>query len=244
MNDEEVIKLMKANVCVFSDSVLCVGKMREYPYSNHEWAYRLSWFKSTQQYRELYGIDGEPLEFEWKVFPGHTTLLILREIQEFLKTLDHFQGRIIFMSMFNDFNGGNKDNERVCSANALIVALYAKRFAPGQWSFLGPGSETKWYSTNNVKPEGQWEKVAEIMMNRVQESRHPIFRATSAVDRGQLKSKGGGALSIHFCADEPIIETIFRTVVSANQFSIHGAVVDLCEEFGDSLFCSERSYAI
>ena len=30
----------------------------------------------------------------------------------------------------------------------------------------------------------------------------------------------------------------------ANQFSIHGAVADLCEEFGDSLFCSERSYTI
>ena len=87
------------------------------------------------------------------------------------------------MSMFNDINWGNKDNERVCSANALIVGLHAKRFAPGQWSFLGPGSETKWYSTNHVKPEGQWDKVAEIMMNRVQESRHPVFRATGAVDR-------------------------------------------------------------
>ena len=82
-------------------------------------------------------------------------------------------------------------------------------------------------------------------MNRFQESRHPTFRATSAVDRGQLKSKGGGGqLSIHFCANEPSIETIFRTIVSATQLSINGAVADLCEEFGDSLCCAERSYAI
>ena len=142
------------------------------------------------------------------------------------------------MSMFNDISWRNEDNEVLCSANALIVGLHAKRFAPGHWS------ETKWYSTNNVKPEGQWDKVAEIMKKRFQESRHPIFRATSAVDQGQMKSKGGGQLSIHFCADEPTIETIFRTVVSANQLSNYGAVADLCEEFGDSLFCSERSYAI
>ena len=79
------------------------------------------------------------------------------------------------MSMFNHISWRNKDNERVFSANALNVGLYAKRFAPGLWSFLGPGSDTKWYSTNNVKPEGQWDKVAEIMKKRFQESRHPYF---------------------------------------------------------------------
>ena len=46
-----------------------------------------------------------------------------------------------------------------------------------------------------------------------------------------LKSKGGGKLSIHFCADEGTIETVFRTNVSVNQLSLHGAVSDLCEEY-------------
>ena len=64
VNDEEVIKLMKAIVYVFSDCVLCLGKLREYPYSNTEWEKRLSWLKETSQYRELDGIDGEPVEFE------------------------------------------------------------------------------------------------------------------------------------------------------------------------------------
>ena len=45
-----------------------------------------------------------------------------------------------------------------------------------------------------------------------------------------LKSKGGGKLSIHFCADEGTIETVFRTIFSVNQLSIYGAVSDLCEE--------------
>ena len=51
-NDEEVIKLMMAMVYVFSDSVLCVGKMSEYPQSNIEWDSRLSWFKNSPQYKE------------------------------------------------------------------------------------------------------------------------------------------------------------------------------------------------
>ena len=47
----------------------------------------------------------------------------------------------------------------------------------------------------------------------------------------ELKSKGGGKLSIHFCADGDTIETVFRTIISVDQFSIYGAVSDLCDEY-------------
>ena len=63
------------------------------------------------------------------------------------------------------------------------------------------------------------------------ESGHPVFRSTSPLCRGVLKSKGGGQLSIHFCADEGTIETVFRTIISVNQLSTYGAVSDLCEEY-------------
>ena len=64
MNDKEGIKLMKAKVYVFSDSVSRVGKMRDFPHSNDGWTSRLQWFKNSKQYRELDGIGGEPMEFE------------------------------------------------------------------------------------------------------------------------------------------------------------------------------------
>ena len=41
------------------------------------------------------------------------------------------------------------------------------------------------------------------------ESGHPIFRATCALDRGSLKSKGGGQLSIHYNGDSSTAELIF-----------------------------------
>ena len=111
------------------------------------------------------------------------------------------------------------------------MSLFAKRFPAGRWSFLGPGSETKWYSTNKERPGGKWDRVAELMMIKFGESGHPVFRATSPFSRGTLKSKGGGKLSIHFCADGDTIETVFRTIISVNQLSIYGAVSDLCEEY-------------
>ena len=58
----------------------------------------------------------------------------------------------------------------------------------------------------------------------------PIFRATTPLSRGQLRSKGHGKLSIHYCADQATIETIFRIIVSANQLSLYGAVANMCEE--------------
>ena len=63
------------------------------------------------------------------------------------------------------------------------------------------------------------------------ESGHPAFRSTSPLSRGVLKSKGGGKLSIIYCADPGTIETVFRTIISVNQLSIYGAVSDLCEEY-------------
>ena len=69
------------------------------------------------------------------------------------------------------------------------------------------------------------------MLIKFSESGHPVFRSTSPLSRGTLKSKGGGKLLIHFCADEVKIETVFRTIISVNQLSIDGAVSDLCEEY-------------
>ena len=68
------------------------------------------------------------------------------------------------------------------------------------------------------------------MMIKFGGSGHPVFRATSPLSRGTLKSKGGGKLSMYFCADGETIEN-FVAVISVNQLSIYGAVSDLCHEY-------------
>ena len=132
---------------------------------------------------------------------------------------------------FNDISWWSRDNEQECLANAQLVSLLAKRFGAGQWSFLGPGSEKKWFYISEDSSQGEWEKMAELMMFKFGESGHPVFRATSPLSRGVLKSKGGGKLSIHFCADQETITTVFRTITSVNQLSLYGAVAEMCEEY-------------
>ena len=68
VSDEEVISLSHAKVYVFSDFVLCLGKMHQNPQSNTVWEDKLTWFNSSPQYRTLDTIDGEPMEFEWNMF--------------------------------------------------------------------------------------------------------------------------------------------------------------------------------
>ena len=47
------------------------------------------------------------------------------------------------------------------------------------------------------------------MMIKFSESGHPVFRATSPLSRGTLKSTGGGQLSVHFCADGEKLKLFF-----------------------------------
>ena len=76
-------------------------------------------------------------------------------------------------------------------------------------------------------PQRIWDNILEKMLLEFAESGCPIFRATSPLSRGQLRSKGHGKLSIHYAADLATIETIFRIFVSANQLSLYGAVANV-----------------
>ena len=130
-------------------------------HGNKDW----SGSKVHQEYRTLDRLDGEQMEFEWNIFPGFNTLQLSQEVQELLlrlsETPENFTGRIIFMSMFNDISWRSRDNMKECESSAQLVSLLAKRFGARQWSFIGPGSEKKWYSISEDSPQGEWDKMAE-----------------------------------------------------------------------------------
>ena len=145
VSDEEFTSLSHAKVYVFSDSVLCLGKVNQNPQSNTVWEDKLTWFKSSSQYRTL-----DTIIYICKKIPSRT----------------------------------------------LVI--------PRTWI-----RKEVLYSTYIDRPQGEWDRVAELTMVKFRESGHPVFRATSPLSRGTLKSKGGGQLSIHFCADGDTIETVF-----------------------------------
>ena len=234
IGDETVVNLQRAKVYVFSDSVLCLGKIHSHPESNEAWKKRIGWIITDKSYRDYDGINGERTEFEWNIFPGFTTLQLCGKVNDLLSYLGQtpatFTGIFLFMSMFNDISCDRKGNKEECLANARVVKVLVKKFGIGQWSFIGPGSEKKWYSMEENSPQGAWDHIADKMLLEFAESGHPTFRATTPLSRSNLKSKGNEKKSKHFAADQETIETIFRIIVFANQLSLYGAVANMCEE--------------
>ena len=137
----------------------------------------------SRQYRELNGIDGEPVELEWHIFPGHTTLELLHEIQRKMAENrirpEEYKDRIIFMSMYNDMDWTKDGNLKMNVSNSIEVKANAIRLSKGHRSFLGSGTEGKWYGTHTYKQIGLWSRSAKLMMPHFGECGHSVFRATS-----------------------------------------------------------------
>ena len=98
IGDETVINLQSTKVYVFSDSVLCLGRVLQHPDSNEAWKNRIAGIQSGKSYRDYDAINGESTEFEWNIFPGFTTLQLCGKINDLLSDLgqtpETFTGRI------------------------------------------------------------------------------------------------------------------------------------------------------
>ena len=109
--------------------------MSDHSEANRRWENQVEEFRQSNSYRELFGIDGEPIEFEWKIFRGLASLEILQKIQEDLQDrnveLENCEDRIIFMSMFNDIEWTKRGISEQCISNSEKVKKYAKRFSRG-----------------------------------------------------------------------------------------------------------------
>ena len=115
---------------VFSDSVLCLGKVLQHPESNEAWKNRVGGARAEKSYRYYDAINGESTEFEWNIFPGFTTLQLCDKITDLLsrsgEAPETFTGRILLMSMFNDISCDRKGNKDECLANAGVVKVLAR----------------------------------------------------------------------------------------------------------------------
>ena len=69
INDPVIINLQSTKVYVFSDSVLCLGKVLQHPERNEAWKNRVAGVRAERSYRDYDAINGESTEFEWNIFP-------------------------------------------------------------------------------------------------------------------------------------------------------------------------------
>ena len=134
------------------------------------------------------------------------------------------------MSMFNDIDWKKRVNSERFISNSEQVKKYAKRYSRGHWSFLKERKRSfTEFSATHLKDT--CDSSATQMVERFNETGHPVFKSISALSRGIQKRKNGRD-TIHFIADSSNTELLFRTIHPANQLSIYGAVSSWCEEFG------------
>ena len=84
INDPVVIGLQSTKVYVFSDSVLCLGKVLQHPECNQAWKDRVAGVRAEKDYSVVDDIKGESAEFEWNIFAGFTTLQLFEKINNLL----------------------------------------------------------------------------------------------------------------------------------------------------------------
>ena len=120
---DQAIRWAKAKVHVSSDSVLCLGRISHPSEAKNKWKEQIQYFQQSNEYAEMSGLDGKPIEFEWNIFPGFTSIEILKAFS------DKFEGTINFMSMFNDIDWTKNEHSGVCISNAREVRDLRQRVA-------------------------------------------------------------------------------------------------------------------
>ena len=111
-----------------------------------------------------------------------------------------------------------------------LIVEYAERFPRGHCSFLGSGSEKKWYGTYECKPDGSWNQTAEKMLHNFAGSGHLIFHCTSALEKDNWEAKEEVKTSSHFNGSTENVELLLLMVISVNQLTLHGAVAHIIAE--------------
>ena len=193
MFGEQVISLQRTKVYVFSDSVLCLGKMHENFQSNTASEDRLAWFKSSPEFRNLDRTDGEPIEFEWKYFPRIQYVAAQSRSQKFIveirwDTREFHRKDYLHVDVQRHIIWIKWQWKRMrvkCSIRFSICKEIWNRTMVISWSWF----REKWYSISADSPQGEWDRIAEKMMLEFGESRHPVFRATSPLSRGSVQKQ-------------------------------------------------------
>ena len=78
IGDETVINLQSTKVYVFSDSVLCLGRVLQHPESNEAWKNRVAGIQSGKSYRDYDAINGESVGILTPYFPCCGTPCVMR----------------------------------------------------------------------------------------------------------------------------------------------------------------------
>ena len=213
---------------------MCLGKILENPESNEAWEQRLEWINSSQNYRNLDRIDGEPIEFEWNIFPGFNTLQLIDVVKSLLyrlgETPENFTGRIYVCRCSTTFLVHQKTTKKnvwqmpnsylytrgdLKKDNGHSLVLVLKRSGT-----VSVKTVHKEYGTILLK--GCW----------LNSQRADVQFSVLRLHCPEVNSKAKDMENCRYIL-QPTRKRLrlFRIIVSANQLSLYGAVAEICEEY-------------
>ena len=179
--------------------------------------------KCHPSYKELLGIDGEAIEFEWNIVPGFLSLQILQEIQNDLRKTEHRTWQIhrpnhlhVKCSTTSIGQGKATMDDGICISIPEKVKEHAKGFSQGHLPYTF---------------EGKMDSTATQMEERFKDTGHPVFERISALRRRILKKKHNKD-TIHVNADATKQSSYSESIHSVKQLSFYGAVSNWCKQFG------------
>ena len=144
IGDERIINLQCTEVYLFSDSCLCIGRIHQNSESNDAWEQRIGWITSSQSYRDFDGINGEPTEFEWNIFPGFDTLQLCGKVKDLLsrkgETPENFHRKnSIYVDVQRHFLWNKRQWTRMSgtrSSRIFVFKEFWKRTMVIHWSWF------------------------------------------------------------------------------------------------------------
>ena len=93
-------------------------------------------------FRELQGLGGDPIDFEWTIFSGAKASDILHKFHADLQgkniTPEKISDQIMLMSKFNDIELERKVNEILVLLTSRKIKEYASNCPNGHWAILEP----------------------------------------------------------------------------------------------------------
>ena len=139
------------------------------PNQINAWEDRLTWFKSSPEYRAFDKIDGEPMEIRVKISsqdsPRCSSATKFKSYcWDWVKHQRILQYGLSSCRCSTTSHGDLKTMKK--NANQVLSSFLSVRkdFHKDNGFFFGLGSEKKWYSTHEYIPQGEWDRGAEQMM--------------------------------------------------------------------------------
>ena len=203
IGDEQVISLQRTRSTSFQ-ILYCV--LVRYTRTHHRTMHGKTDWDASPEYRNFDRIDGDPMDFEWNISQDSRRCSSVTKskasVEEGCERHQRISQEESYSCRCSTTSPVDQETMKKNACQMPISFLYMQKdLEKDNGHLLVLVLRKKWYSISEDSPQGEWDKMAERMLLELAESGCPIFRATSPLSRGRLKSKGHGKLSIHYSAD-------------------------------------------